>query len=224
MAITTHLNHKESSVKNPFRKKHHETPVEFIEDEVKELKKEYGRFRRFSDENSLLIGTIVLGLAALVLINTLFWVMVTKQNDEARRQRDVAAVSQHVTTTLSDTKNSALSATVRNVSLKTDRDPAFTLADTEAIAIMDVTITNTSSKTQQLIPVNQFYVRTDEGDHAALHASMFATKPIAATDLAPNASATGQISFAVPKNAPNLYLYIDTRWDDTTPLVINVLK
>ena len=205
-----------------FHKKH-TTPAEFIADEVGELKKEYGRFRRFTDENSLLMGTLVLGIAALVVINTLFWVEVTKQNESKLRAAAVSAATTHVTKTLDPTFNSAFEASVRDVTINSAEDPAFGVEEGKTMLIMSFTITNRTSTAKPFIPVNQLFVRTPEGEYSALHASMHVKNPIAAQDLAPGATATGQISFAVPKKADTLLLYVDTSWDNTTPLVIDVL-
>lgn len=209
-------------MKNPFKRKK-ETPAEFIEDEVKELRKEYGRFRRFTDENSLLMGVFLLGLVGLLIINTLFWVQWTKLADDKRRRDEIGALSQHITRTLEPSMNHALSVEVRNVTLNNSEDKAFGVADGETMLIMDIKVTNKSDNTQQLIPANNFYVRSNRGVYSQLHASMHVRRPIAMRDVKPGEVVEGQLSFAVPKTADTLWLYIDTNWENTVPLVIDVL-
>ena len=204
-----------------FRKKH-ETPIEIVEDEVKELKKEYKRFAKFRDENSLLMSVFVLGITAVVIINTLFWMKWAAEHP-ASTLGVTKVVSSSVVRSLDTARNTALTAQVKNVTTNSDADPAFGVADDQTMLIMDLTVTNTSTTTQQFIPVNQLFVRTRDGDHSILHASMHAKNPIVAKDLAPGESISGQVSFAVSKRADTPFLYIDTGWDKTTPLVIDVL-
>lgn len=207
--------------------KKHQNPIEYvedaIEDEVKELKKEYRRFERFRDENSLLFGIFVLGIAALVVINTVFWVYFSTEQYKQHQPKVLVPIHDSIVTSLESTENNVLSARVKNVTTNSRHDPAFTLPSNQTMLIMDFTISNHSNDTQQLIPSTQLYVRSREGQTFELHASMHVKKPLAAQDLSPGETAKGEISFAVPKRLNTPLLYIDTGWSDSTPLVIDVL-
>lgn len=207
-------------MKNPF-KKHHKNAIEVVEDEAKELRKEYKRFAKFRDENSLLMSVFVLGIAALVIINTLFWMKWAAENPSSTP--GVHVVSSNVVTSLQQARNASLAASVRSVTTNSAADPAFGIPDEQTMLIMDLTVTNTSKVTQQFIPVSQLYVRTRDGDYSQLHASTHVTNPIAVRDLAPGQSVSGQVSFAVLKRSDRPLLYVDTGWDNTAPLVIDVL-
>lgn len=203
-------------------KKKHDTPIDIIEDEVKELEREYKHFERFRDENSLLMGVFVLGIAALVLINTLFWVHLTR-NRADQESKQISSIASAQTTSLQTARNFALSAKVQNVTENTATDKAFPLPNDQTLLIMDIAITNKTKTKQQLIPVNQLFVRSSEGDYSPLHASMHVISPLAAQDVAPGKTVHGQLSFAIPKRVDTPLLYIDTGWGKSTPLVIDVL-
>lgn len=208
--------------------KKNDSPIEAIEDkieqEAKELKREYKRFEKFRNENSLLFGVFVLGVTALVVINTIFWVQYTSQRYQDENEHSATIASLTATTSLQTAKNFAVSAKVSNVGTTNKVDRAFTLAADETLLTMDISMTNLTSQTQHLIPVSQFYIRGTEGEYAELHASSFVKSPLAAQNLKPGTSATGQLSFAVPKSLERPLLYIDTAWDNSTPLVIDVLN
>ncbi len=209
------------------RKKKQDNPIEVlgdkIEDEAKELQKEYRHFEKFRDENSLLFAVFVLGIAALVIINTIFWVQYTSKRYEQQNKQTATIVNLTTATSLQTAHNFAVSARVSNVAEQTKTDPAFTLPEGETLLVMDIEITNKTDKTQHLIPVSQFYVRSDEGDYAVLHPSVFVPQPLPAQDLKPGESASGALSFSVPKRIASPLVYIDTMWDNSTPLVIDVL-
>lgn len=205
-------------------KQHHDTPVEFIEHEAQELQKEYKRFRKFRDENSLLFGVFVFGLATLIVINTVFWMHWTAQRLYEQASTKNVLVYPKITKSLQDSRNDALEVQVKNVSLNSQEDKAFALEEGTTMLIMDVTLKNISKQTQRLIPVNDFFIKTEVGDISQLHASMYAPSPIPATDLKPGETVSGQLSFAVLKNTQRPLLYVDTGWDNTTPLVIDVLQ
>lgn len=202
---------------------HHSHTDNVIAKEAKELSKEYGRFRKFADENSLLMGVLVLGVAALVGINTLFWVSWTAPNTPRSM-----GVSQEILTTtikksLQSADNAALSVKVKDVTANSNSDPMFSLGDDETMLIMHVSVTNTTKSAQQLTPVRQFYIRSSEGDYATIRPSSSITDPLSFQQVPAGATVAGQIGFAIPKRLSNPLLYIDTAWDMTTPLVIDVL-
>ncbi len=193
-----------------------------VDKEIKEVKREWKHLLKFKDENRLLFTSFVILVAALVIVNTIFWI------DHSSQQNTVVHVpvtdkNSRVLTSLETGENSALRVSIKDVSENDKKDYAFTLPPTETMLIMNISITNETDVSQQLIPVNQLYVRTDEGIYAGLHASMYVTDPLAADELPAGKTATGQISFNVPKNADRPLLYVDTGWDDTVPLVFDVL-
>lgn len=204
-------------------KKTHQSPVEFIEDEAKELKRELRRFERFRDENSLLFGILVLGIAALVVINTLFWIYVTTEQYKKHLPQIDVPVYPKVHGSLAMTKNDVMDVVVKNVTTNSNLDPAFTIPSDQTMLIFDMTITNKTDETQQLIPSTQLYVRSREGDFFQLHASMHVKHPIPASEVKPGGSVKGQVSFAIPKKLDTPLFYVDTGWGDSTPLVIDVL-
>ncbi len=207
--------------------KKRETPIqkleEVVEDQAKELKREYKRFEKFRDENSLLLGVFVAAIVALLVVNTLFWVQFTNHRYKKDQQDTATVVSVKTGTSLQTARNFAVQARVSNVGENTAVDHAFPLAENETMLIMDIAITNRTEQTQQLFPSTQLYVRSDEGDYAPMHASSHIKNPLGATDLRPGQSASGQISFAVKKHLSRPLLYIDTQWNLSTPLVIDVL-
>lgn len=209
-------------------RKQHESTVETIEGvidvEMKEIRKEYKHFERFRDENSLLFGIFVLALVALVIINTLFWVQFTSKRYEKQNRQTATIANLTAKKSLQTAHNFAVSAKVENVGTSTDPDPAFPLKDGEALLTMSITITNNSGFVQQFIPTSQLYVRTVDGDYFIMHPSIKLTDPIQPVDaLQPGKSVTGKVSFAILKDTSKPLLYIDTMWDDSTPLVIDVL-
>jgi len=114
--------------------------------------------------------------------------------------------------------------TISNVTVNNDQDQAFPLNADETMLILDMSITNHTTSTQDFVPVTQLYVRSREGNYYQMHASMHVQNPIAATSIEPEQTLSGQVSFAVPKRLSNPLLYIDTGWNDSTPIVFNVLK
>jgi hypothetical protein len=129
-----------------------------------------------------------------------------------------------VLTSKDTARTSAVSVSLSKITENSAMDYAFTLDDSQTMLILTVSITNNSSTSQRLLPVNQFYVRTRTGDYAALHPSMYIKHPLAAATLKPGQTVSGELSFGVPKSASDLYFYADTGWNNQTPVVFNVLK
>lgn len=208
-------------------RKKQETPIEklegAIEDEAKELKREYKRFERFRDENSLLFGIFVAAVVAILVVNTLFWVQFTNRRYEKENRVTTTVANLTSSTSLQTAHNFAISARVSNVGTKTEQDRAFPLEPGKTLLIMDVTVTNRTASDQQLIPVSQFYVRSGDGQYATLYPSTKITKALLPQDLRPGQSASGQLSFAIPERTATPLLYVDTMWNRATPLVIDVL-
>jgi hypothetical protein len=207
--------------------KKHETPIEklegAIEDEAKELKREYKRFEKFRDENSLLFGVFVLAVVAILIVNTLFWVQLSDRRAQTERHATATVANLTSSTSLQTAHNFALSARVSDVGTKTEQDRAFPLEPGKTLLVMDVAITNKTKQTQQLMPVSQLYVRAATGEYATLYPSTKLTRPLLPAELKPGETASGQLSFAISERTTTPLLYLDTLWDKATPLVIDVL-
>lgn len=197
-----------------------------ISKEVKEARREWRHFIKFKDENYLLFTAFVILLAAGVIINTVYLINRDNNIDKHKTQAETFLVpdSSRVLTSQQTGTNVAETVKISSVTENDKTDQAFTLDPSETMLIMNISITNNSASSQHLIPVSQLYVRSDEGDHATLHASMYVSSPLSATDLKPGQTATGQISFNLPKRIAHPLLYIDTGWERTTPLVFDVLR
>ncbi len=195
---------------------------EVVEKEVKEVKREWRQFLRFKDENRLLFASFIVVLTAIVVINTLYIVNYTNRGTD-----DGTVATQPnpnlVLTSLQTGTNHAVQARVSNVSENSKRDYAFTIDPSDTMLTMDISITNLTSVTQQVLPSNQLYVRSNEGDYAPLHPSMYLTNALAATDVQPGQTVKGQISFDVPQRVASPLLYVDTGWGGYAPLVFDVL-
>ena len=207
--------------------KKHETPLEkledVVEDEAKELRREFKHFEKFRDENSLLFGVFVAAIVALLVVNTMFWAQYTARRSERENRVTTTIADLKSSTSLQTAHNFAVSARVSNVGTKTEQDRAFPIEPGKTLLVMDITVTNKTGNGQQLIPVTQFYVRSSDGQYATLYPSTKLKKALLPQDLKPGESATGQLSFAISERTTKPLLYIDTMWDRATPLVIDVL-
>ncbi|MBL8121873.1 DUF4352 domain-containing protein [Candidatus Saccharibacteria bacterium] len=208
-------------------KKKQDSPLEALSDavqsEASELKREYKHFARFRDENSLLFGVFVFGVAAIVIINTLFWVHYTRNKTTEELKASTSVVSLQASTSLQTANNFAVLAKISNVGTSKIEDPAFPLGSGKVLLTLDINLTNRTDKTQHLIPISHFYVRSPDGDNITLQPSSYLTKPLETQDLSPNQTVSGQLSFAIPEKQVKPLLYIDTMWNDATPLVVDVL-
>ncbi|CAN5418095.1 hypothetical protein BH10PAT3_BH10PAT3_6630 [soil metagenome] len=193
--------------------------------EVKEVKREWRHVIKFKDENHLLFMAFVLLMAALVIINTVYVLNRGFSGHGSKATKTLITVDSGKYLTSQQTgSNDSETVSIKNVTENDRTDNAFTIDPSQTMLILSISITNTTEKSQQLIPVNQLYVKTSEGDYAALHASSYVTVPLGATELAPGKTAKGQISFAVPKHIANPLLYVDTGWNKNIPLVFDVLR
>jgi hypothetical protein len=208
-------------------KQKHPTPLEklgnTLDDETKELKREYRHFKKFRNENSLLFGVLVSAVVAILIVNTLFWVQFTDQRYKEASRNATTVASNTVSTSLQTARNFAVAARASNIGTRTNADKAFPLEPGKTLLVMDLTITNKTDRAQHLIPVSQLYVRTTDGDYVTLYPSSILTKPLASQDLKPGQSVTGQLNFAIPSDIDRPLLYVDTLWDNSTPLLIDVL-
>lgn len=184
-----------------------------------DTRKARNRFHDFNHRNRLLSFVVILALVAVVVINALFVVSLVIRASSSQASREYPTVVRSLETINSP----VVTAGVSNVTTNSTADLAFSIPADETMLIMRIKITNNTNSIQHLIPVSQFYVRSSEGDHSPLHVSSYVSEPLNSQDLAAGASAEGQISFAIRKTMERPLLYIDTGWDNATPLVIDVL-
>ncbi len=190
------------------------------DDVSKELKKEWKHLSKFKDENHLLFAAFIIVLTSLVVLNAFYII-----NNSNNQQRPII-VQDETTAVLTShqiANNGAQTVSISNVAENDKMDYAFAIDPTETMLTMDISITNNTDATQTLIPVNQLYVRSTEGDYVTLHASMYVKNPLKSQELAPGKTATGQISFNVPKRVAKPLLYVDTGWNNHVPIVFDVL-
>ncbi|MGB2787186.1 MAG: DUF4352 domain-containing protein [Candidatus Saccharimonadaceae bacterium] len=184
-----------------------------------DTRKARNRFHDFRHHNRLLSFVVILAVVAVVVINALFVVSLVMQASSSQVSREYPTVVKSLETINSP----VVAARVSDVTTNSTADLAFSIPTDETMLIMKIKITNNTDTTQHLIPVSQFYVRSSEGDHSPLHVSSYVSEPLSSQDLAAGASAEGQISFAIRKTIERPLLYVDTGWNDATPLVIDVL-
>lgn len=192
--------------------------------EVK-IKKEYKFLKKLKEKNEdhLLFAAFIVVVASAVVINTIYVInRVPALHD--RLVPTHASGANKVLTSLQKAETDAYTVQVSNVTVTDKVDRAFSTVPADIMLIMDISITNTSNGSQQLVPANQFFVRDRQGGLYMLHPSSFATKPLELSSLEPGKTATGQLSFAIPKILAHPLLYIDLGWNDNTPAVIDVMK
>lgn len=178
--------------------------------------------RRLHKDNYHILMSIVLLLLSITIINTVY--VIHKSNVEPSLVGPNHIINaNHVYTSLQTGIVGSTKATISKFTENSKIDQAFTIDPSETMLIMDIKITNLSNSTQHLLPSIQLYARSDQGTNSALHASMYVTNPLKATDLAPGQSASGQISFNVPKIASRPLVYVDTGWDNYPPIVFDAL-
>jgi len=193
-----------------------------LDNGVKEVKAEWHHFIKFSDENRILFSAFIILLCGIAVVNTIY--IVSRYNKSNFNQTVVLQpTSPTVVTSLQTASTGALRAKISNVTENSKPDYAFTISPDDTMLTMDISITNTSQNTQKLLPSNQLYVRSDEGDYSALHPSMYVTNVLSSADIKPGQTASGTISFDLPKRVARPLLYIDTGWGGYTPPVIDVL-
>ena len=185
-----------------------------------EIKKEWKHLGKFKDENRLLFAAFIIVLTSIVVLNAFYVINSSNDNDRPVIVQDETST---VLTSKQTGSNIAQTVSISNVAENDKMDYAFTIDPSETMLILDISITNNTTQTQQLIPVNQLYVRSSEGDNSTLHASMYVKTPLQAQDLAPGKTAKGQVSFNVPKREARPLLYVDTGWNNHVPTVFDVL-
>lgn len=203
------------------RKKKKMTGIEKLEGE---LKKEYKFLKRFKDknENHLLFAAFLIVMTSMVVVNTLF--IIDYVPSSHNRNSASAANNQKILTSLQKATSDAYEVMVSNVTVTDKADPAFALAPTDTMLIMDISITNLSTGIQQLVPSSQLYVRDQQGGFYMLHPSSYVANPLILTTVSPGNTVKGQLSFGIPKILAHPLLYVDLGWKDNAPAVIDVMK
>jgi hypothetical protein len=85
--------------------------------------------------------------------------------------------------------------------------------------VVAMRVTNKTKQTQPFLPVNHVYVRDNFG-HAYGPAPLSDVKnPLPGGILKPGQTAQGEISFIADKTAGPRWIYVDTHWDNSVPLV-----
>lgn len=193
-----------------------------VDAEIKEVKREWRNLLKFTDENKILFAAFLVVMTALVVINTIYIVVRTNDNADSTVST-VQANPNLILTSLQTGTNNVIQAKVSNVTENSKTDYAFPIDANSTMLILDIEITNRTQQLQKLIPVNQLFVRSDEGDYSPMHASMYVTNPLPSTDLQPGQTIKGEISFEVPKRVASPILYVDTGWNGYAPLLFDVL-
>jgi hypothetical protein len=112
---------------------------------------------------------------------------------------------------------------IQGVTEDSTYDRLFPILPSETMLIVNLSVTNISTVTQQFIPASQLYVRDNQGYLAVPHHSSFITNPILPVELAPGQTTTGQVAFNVPKTSSSPLVYIDTQWNNAGPIIFDVL-
>jgi hypothetical protein len=189
-----------------------------VEKEWKYLRKIY-----IKDEDHLLFASFIILLVGVIVLFTLFITSRVPQVQSIVVSGSGNAPTK-VLTSEQTAKSSAYTINISNATENSTPDRAFSFPDNYTMLILDFTITNNSSVNQNFIPVNQLYIRSNEGVAYPLHASMNVKKPVQFQNMNPGETQSGQISFAIPKTLAYPLLYVDLGWNDYVPVVFNVLK
>lgn len=181
------------------------------------ISKNSSKYRNaLSNKRSLNVMLLVV-LVAILVVNGLYAANAIKNSPS------VAPANGKILSSLQVGEIGSTRASVSKITENSTTDPAFTLDPSQTLLVLNIQITNLSDSTQKLIPNTQLYIRDNQGYYAAEHASIFVTNPLVPADLKPGQSASGQLSFAVPKITASPLLYVDTQWNNYGPLVFDVL-
>jgi uncharacterized protein YxeA len=176
----------------------------------------------FSKNSLIAMAVLVIAIFSILTLALFSTNATIKDADNYIAKIDTAP--NKVLTSQQIAKSNAYTIAISSVGEINKYDPAFTIAEDEALLVATISITNNTNIKQDLYPVNQIYVRSNEGSFYQLHPSMFVTEPLQADPVDPGQTAKGEISFAIPKNLGQPLLYIDLGWDNYVPVVYDVLK
>lgn len=189
----------------------------------KEMKREWKVMKHFKDENKLLFMGFVWLVVAILAINTIY-VISARTDNNGLVGKTVTPFASHVLTSQQYAQTTAFAVHIDNVTETDKQDVAFPLLEGNTMLILDISITNNTVTQQDFYPVNQLFVRDQEGGNYAPHASIYITNPIPAESLKPGQTVSGQISFEIPKRLTRPLLYVDLGWDNQLPIVYDVLR
>lgn len=182
------------------------------------------RFVKFierKDEDHLIFAGFVVIVTALVFVTSLR-ILDRKIVTKASSSQSSEVRSDQLLSSTQLGTNGVFSVQITSVTARVDPDPAFPLEEDETLLIVDIFITNESLTKQDLVPVNQLFVRSRDGGYYQMHPSTNITAPLAATSLEPGQTVSGQISYAIPKRLSRPLLYVDLGWNDALPIIFDV--
>jgi hypothetical protein len=113
---------------------------------------------------------------------------------------------------------------IQGVQKNSSKDYAFAYDENDVMLIVDVAVTNRTTKVQNLVPSSQLYIRTEDGLYITMHPSMYVRNQLPFGQVASGETVLGQVSFAIPKTLTRPLLYIDLGWDNHVPVVYDILR
>lgn len=208
------------------RKKNKTQLETFEEDVVKEIRKESKLLKKIlaKNEDHLLFTGFVMVMTAIVVISTVYLFNRTTIFIDSPVESGSESSPSYVLRSNDTATTDSSTISIKDVSEKSEVDRAFTISEEETFLIFNISITNNSPGEQDLYPVKQLYVRSKDGDYYPMHISSFIATPLEPATLKPGETASGQVSFAVPKTLANPLVYIDLGWNDIVPTVYDVLR
>lgn len=186
-----------------------------------EIKREWKVLQHFKDENKVLFMALVWVVVAILVVNTIY-VVVRHTDDDDRLVASTIPYANHVLTSQQTADTAAFSAHISNV-YETDSADLALPEGGYTILVFDISVTNNTNGEQDLYPVNQFFVRDQEGGTYTPHASLHMIRPLEAAPLKSGQTVAGQLAFAVPKRLTRPLLYVDLGWNSQSPVVFDVL-
>lgn len=159
---------------------------------------------------SILAAGAIIGIGVGLLV--LFWML----NRGSLPLIQPATTEQRITT-------AALSAEVTSVSEVLARDlMTGQVTEGQKGLIVHVSITNNTDTEQYFLPVNHVFIKGSDDAIYQMSPLAGVRNPITAGAIAPGATLEGDMSFAVSKDEADNWLFIDTRWNGMSPLVIKL--
>ncbi len=179
-------------------------------------KHKYITIRETRDVHTFQVATTFVLIALLVMLSVALIVNYNTKNSNPVNSASILNVTQIGQST-------SARVVIQGVTEDSTYDKLFPILPSETMLIINLSVTNISSITQQFIPASQLYVRDDQGYFAVPHHSSLITNPILPVELAPGQTTSGQIAFNVPKTAASPLVYIDTQWNNAGPIIFDVL-
>jgi hypothetical protein len=166
---------------------------------------------------------IIMITIGLLVILTIFTTAVIGATNKKDTQKDAASMA-YILGSSQTAMTDEYTVTINKVTKNDSKDYAFGYDnEKDTMLIVDVTIRNRTSLPQTLAPSVQFYLRTSDGLTFAMHPSMFVSNPLQFEQVASGTTASGQISFVIPKTITRPLLYVDLGWNNRVPVVYDIL-